>query len=46
MNKERLLILANHLKTVKPETFDLGTWKCARATVPLVTHAVFRNSKY
>ena len=28
MNKERLTVLANHLRTVAPENFDLSRWSC------------------
>lgn len=28
MNRKRLLILANHLRTVKPKKFSLEDWKC------------------
>ena len=28
MNKERLGILANHLRTVAPDQFGLSTWEC------------------
>lgn len=28
MNKERLTILADHLRTVDPEGFDLTDWRC------------------
>ena len=31
MNQDRLLKLANHLRTVAPETFDLASWSCGGA---------------
>lgn len=31
MNKERLTTLANHLRTVPPETLDMSNWTCGTA---------------
>lgn len=38
MNKERLKTLANHLRTVKPQNFDLYYWSCG-TTACAVGHA-------